>query len=368
MVVISTERITCVKESRDVDEKAFRAFLKEGRRIPKNLKESAIRRNIRYARRFEEFLGSSRPRKTMEDATGKDLRRFIRQLAKTKENTLDNLIGLVRYARFLDNRDLELELLVTLDGGDVLNRLLDATKDMVGEAAYYEMFSGFRPPPLGTPHTKMPSFTQDFMKRIQDGTDRETSRSVLLTGVHAGPPEAYTDETEMLRESRDVDEYLAKRRQKMTELLEGHMRDGTLFFTQEIDGLCMEFIRKNPEVAGGVRKGNYIYHTKIPYMMKECLRERDPKKRRYYYCHCPLAREAIMTGEEISRDFCYCSAGYEKRPFEVAFGMPVKTVVLNSVLWGDDFCRFRMEIPEKYRARKERKKKPARGRAGRVRK
>jgi hypothetical protein len=351
-----------------VDEKGFRAFLKEGKRVPENLKESAIRSSIRYSRRFEEFLDGSRPRRTVKDATSKDARRFIKQLAKTEENTLENLIGLLRYARFLDNRDLELELLVTLDGGDVLGKLMDAAKDSVGEAAYYEMFSGFRPPPLGTPHTKMPRFTKDFMKRIQDGTDRDTCRSVLLTGVHAGPPESYADEIEMLRGSKDVDEYLAKRRQEMIDLLEGHMRDGTLFFTQEIDGLCMEFVRNNPEVAGGVRKGNYIYETKIPYMMKECLRERDPKKRRYYYCHCPLAREAIMTGEEIPRDFCYCSAGYEKKPFEVAFGMPVKTVVLNSVLWGDDFCRFRMEIPEKYRVRKKRKKKPTRGRAGRARK
>jgi len=302
----------------------------------------------------------------MKDANGKDMRRFIRHLAKTEENTLENMIGLLRYARFLDNRDFELELLVTLDGGDVLNRLLDAAKDRVGKAAYYEMFSGFRPPPLGTPHTKMPRFTQDFMKRIQDGTDRETCRSVLLTGVHAGPPEAYTDEIEMLRGSKDVDEYLAKRRQSMIDLLEEHMRDGTLFFTQEIDELCMEFVRKNPEVAGGVRKGNYIYHTKIPYMMKEFLRERNPKKRRYYYCHCPLARETIMSGEEIPRDFCYCSAGYEKKPFEVAFGTPVKTVVLKSVLWGDDICRFRMEIPKKYRGGgKRRKKKPARTRPGR---
>lgn len=351
-----------------MDEKGFRAFLKEGKRVPENLKESAIRSSIRYSRRFEEFLDGSRPRRTVKDATSKDARRFIKQLAKTEENTLENLIGLLRYARFLDNRDLELELLVTLDGGDVLGKLMDAAKDSVGEAAYYEMFSGFRPPPLGTPHTKMPRFTKDFMKRIQDGTDRDTCRSVLLTGVHAGPPESYADEIEMLRGSKDVDEYLAKRRQEMIDLLEGHMRDGTLFFTQEIDGLCMEFVRNNPEVAGGVRKGNYIYETKIPYMMKECLRERDPKKRRYYYCHCPLAREAIMTGEEIPRDFCYCSAGYEKKPFEVAFGMPVKTVVLNSVLWGDDFCRFRMEIPEKYRVRKKRKKKPTRGRAGRARK
>lgn len=359
---------TELKESVSADEKGFRSFLKEGKRVPKNLKESAIRRNLRFARRFEEFLADSRPRRTALDAAGSDARRFMRLLAKTEENTLENLMGLLRYSRFIDNRELELELLVTLDGGDVLDKLLDATEKHVGKAAYYEMFAGFRPPPLGTPHKRMPRFTQDFMGRLQKGTDRDTTRAVLLTGVHAGPPEAYADEIEMLRGSKDVDEYLAKRRQRMVDLLEDHRKNGTRFYTQEIDELCMEFVRGNPEVAGGVRKGDHIYQTKIPYMMKECLRERDQTKRRYYYCHCPLAREAIMTGEEMPQDFCYCSAGYEKRPYEVAFGLPVKTVVLKSVLWGDDVCRFRMEIPEKYRVKKRRKEPRAKGRTGRGRK
>ncbi len=346
-----------------VDEDGFRSFLKEGKRVPKGLKEATIRDHVRLARRFEKFLGETASRKSVKDATGTDVKGFMGLITKTGDNTWDDLLGLLRYSRFVGNSAMELELLVTLDGADVMGKLVEAAKGHVGKKEHDRMFAGFELPPLGTPHKEMPRYTKELMRRLTKGADRETCRAVLLTGVHAGPPEAYADEKEMLRESKDVDEYLSKRRRKLVDLLEEHMREGTLFFTQPIDRSSLDFVKDNPEVAGGVRKGDSIYQTKIPYMMKEYLRERDPTMKRYLYCHCPLARESVLTGEEIPRDFCYCSAGYEKMPYEVAFGAPVRTTVLKSVLWGDDVCRFRMEIPEKYRIRPRGRKKQARRRA-----
>jgi len=70
--------------------------------------------------------------------------------------------------------------------------------------------------------------------------------------------------------------------------------------------------------------------------------------KRYYYCHCPLARESLLTNTLMSRNLCYCSAGYEKQPFEVAFGKLLRAEVKKSVLWGEPVCRFAIEIPRKY--------------------
>jgi predicted hydrocarbon binding protein len=44
--------------------------------------------------------------------------------------------------------------------------------------------------------------------------------------------------------------------------------------------------------------------------------------------------------------FCNCSAGFHKKPFEVAFGQPVKVEVLESVLLGGERCRFAIHLPE----------------------
>jgi predicted hydrocarbon binding protein len=44
--------------------------------------------------------------------------------------------------------------------------------------------------------------------------------------------------------------------------------------------------------------------------------------------------------------FCQCSAGFHKKPYEIIFGQPVKAEVLESVLKGDDICRFAIYLPD----------------------
>jgi hypothetical protein len=71
-------------------------------------------------------------------------------------------------------------------------------------------------------------------------------------------------------------------------------------------------------------------------------------KKRYFACHCPLARAAFATGEpDIPLDWCYCSGGYHKLMFDVLFETSTEVEVLESVLAGDDRCRFRVRIPNR---------------------
>ena len=48
--------------------------------------------------------------------------------------------------------------------------------------------------------------------------------------------------------------------------------------------LCVD-VKNNPEIESGVRDGNLLYITKIPYNAKEFLIETDPTMKRYYACH-----------------------------------------------------------------------------------
>lgn len=126
------------------------------------------------------------------------------------------------------------------------------------------------------------------------------------------------------------------------------MKDKTLYFTQEINEAVLEYVRNTPTCQNGVREEDVIYITKIPFMAKKYLREKDPKKKRYYYCHCPWVREAIKSDMKISPNFCYCSAGFEKRPWDVIFDQPVNADVIQSVLKGDLVCKFVIHIPKEY--------------------
>jgi hypothetical protein len=126
-------------------------------------------------------------------------------------------------------------------------------------------------------------------------------------------------------------------------------RECARYFTQEIDEEVLEYVRNTPTCQNGVREGDVITATKIPYMAKKYLHEKDPRMKRYYACHCAWVREAIKTDMKISPNFCYCSAGFEKRPWDVIFGQPVKAEVLKTVLKGDMTCKFAIHIPKEFR-------------------
>jgi len=347
-----------------MDEDGFRKFIKAGKRVPKGLTEKTIKAHIKLVKEFETFLKAKGSGRRFPDARASDIKSFMTHLAKEDRCTFDAILGLLRYSRFCGNEAVELALLVAADGANVIGDLCKVVETKHGKKRYDEVLGGFTPPPMGTPPKRMPKVTSEFMDRLELCLGERETREVLLTGVHAGPPEYYADERKMfLASKKDVDEYLRRRREKFIELLEGHMKNRTLFFTQPIDQDVLDHVKKNPEVAGGIRKGNKIYCTKITFMAIEYLKEKDETLKRYYGCHCPLARESILTGKEMSRNLCYCSAGYEKMPFQVAFGEPVKVEVLKSILWGDTVCRFSIEIPEKYRKKGKAKKAPKKGRA-----
>ncbi len=336
---------------KDMDENGFREFVREGKRVPKGLTERTIRLHLQMVKEFESFLNKRSQGTGFEQARARDAKAFVKELSREGRCTFDNFIGLLRYSRFLDNRDVEQTLILLLDGSNVLAGLCRNVEQRFGKKRAAKILGGYVPPAVGTPPKKMPKATSDFLNRLESAVAVEEVRKVLIRSPHAGPPSYYDDDKKTFKEAKSIDEYLHLRHEKFLDVLREHMENGTLFFNQPIDQRVLAWVKANPEIGGGARKGSFIYCTKVPYMAIEYLREKDRTLKRYYYCHCPLARESIVMGKEMSRNLCYCSAGYEKAPFEAAFGVPVKIEVLKSVLWGDSLCRFAIEIPKGVRKR-----------------
>jgi hypothetical protein len=267
---------------------------------------------------------------------------------KNDMNTWENLLGLIRYGRFAGNRQVEIALLELLDGSDVLENLSETLKQTVGEVKRDEVFEGITLPALGTQSKDKPKVTKEFMERMETKLGEEKSKEILLSGPHAGPKEEYLPERKMFLASKRIDDFLKKRHREYADLLEKHMKEKTLYFTQEIDEEVLDYVRNTPTCQNGVRDGDIIYVTKIPYMAKKYLHEKDEKKKRYYYCHCPWVREAILSDLKVSPNFCHCSAAFEKRPWDVIFDQPVKVDVVETVLKGDLICKFAIQIPRDF--------------------
>ena len=175
----------------------------------------------------------------------------------------------------------------------------------------------------------------------------ETCHNVLAGNHHEIPLKSFDKHKQWLQEAGSIDGFLKRVHGEAVSELEHYMNEGKVWYEQEITPEIVEFVKGNQEVLSAVRDGEYLYITKFPYAPKDWLAETDPVMKRYYGCHCPLARAAIIEGKPvIPLDWCYCSGGFAKLKFDVVFGEPTEVEVLESVLAGDDRCRFRVKIPE----------------------
>jgi hypothetical protein len=95
----------------------------------------------------------------------------------------------------------------------------------------------------------------------------------------------------------------------------------------------------------GRREGDKIYITKVPYNAIGYLHATDARMKRYYACHCPLLREAILQDQPISPVVCNCSLGHASHYLAGLDLGVIKGEVLESAVKGDTRCRFVFYLP-----------------------
>jgi hypothetical protein len=308
----------------------------------RKLPEEAIQASLAVAERFEEFV-----RDHGGVASGQIAAEFSRMLVRDGHNSLDNYYALARYGRFTGNDEPLVTFLDLLDGAEAPANLHRRAAEFLGQEARDEAFAGIGLPPLGLPSSEKPQFMHPVLKRLEQQVGAEQVRRLLSASLRDLPDRYFVGERRRYRGSKNVDEYLVKKHRAFVRELRTCRREGRLFFAQEITGDVLALVENDPEIESGRREGSTVYVTQIPYMTKQFLAETDPALKRYYACHCPWVREAIRQGEhELYRDFCYCSAGYHKRPWEVIFRRPIQVEVLESVLKGDTRCRFAIRLPD----------------------
>ena len=333
----------CNSLERDLDEEGFRNYcLKIG------LNDETAQAHIGLVREFEAFLKKGKGKRDFGSASPSDMQRFIAHLMEKKRNTIDGFGALIRYARFMNKREIVSFLFGYIEGFGALEKLFETLKQTVGGSQRDKIFEGVNLPPLGTDPKDKPKVTQRIMERLEATLDEKTLKEIMSSGLDVGPRESYLPAREAFLKAKNLDDFLRKRHQEAVEMLEKHSKEKTMFFAQEIDEEVVEYVRNNPEIMGGVREGDVIYETKIPYMTKKFLHEKDEKMKRYYACHCGWVREGIRSGLKVSPNFCYCSAGYHKRPWEIIFDQPLKADVMKTLLNGDLVCRFAIHIPKRF--------------------
>jgi hypothetical protein len=326
-----------------MDEQGFRAMLQTHK-----MNEVQIEDSIAIAKRFEAYVNESGRVPSAETAWA-----FSQLLIEAGNNTEGNYISLIHYCRFIQNNEMFVALLELVDGGEVGDNLYRRVGERFGTEIRGEVFTGIGVAPYGTPTSDKPAYMHPVIERLENRVGEDACKEFLSASLRDLPDEYFLPEREKFRQACDIDAYLCQRKEAFVAELEGCQREGRMFFAQEITDEVIDFVRNNSEMGGGRREGNVVYETKIPYMTRNYLAEPDPMLRRYYACHCPWARDAIKNGNvKLAEIFCQCSGGFHKKPWEVIFERPLKVEVLESILKGDERCRFAIYLPEEAIARK----------------
>ncbi|HEY45923.1 MAG: hypothetical protein AMJ88_03720 [Anaerolineae bacterium SM23_ 63] len=321
-----------------MDTEGFRELLKT-----RKLTEEKIAASIALAEQFEAFIDTTSGQPDTETTWA-----FCTILIEEGQNTYDNLLTVARYGIFMKNNDIYIAILELLDGAEAQPNLYQKVGDMFGEAVRDEVFAGIGVSPLGKPPPEKPYDMFPVIERLIDKVGQKESERLLSTCLRDLPDKYFRNERRKYVKALDIDDYLKKKHRSFVRWIRKSQREGELFFAQEITDEVVAFVKGNQEIESGVREGNIIYVSKIPYNAKHYLNETDPTLKRYYACHCPWAREAIKNGNiRLNAVFCNCSGGFHKKPWEVIFDQTLQVEVLESVLKGDFRCRFAIHLPEK---------------------
>ncbi len=311
--------------------------------------EEAIEKQAAIVADFCEFMTGPELAEIPESAGKEEVERYARKLIAEGHNTLENFSALCDYSYWLGKRKIYVSLVELTDCYNALEVLADEIGKRYGREFRERIFS--EPiPPLGADEKERVAYTRKFTERMAKQLPPEQMRDAWFQVQH-GIPATYWKrhdqaEREQYQKYGNIDEFLEIKRQERDAMLTKLRDDNELWYTVAINDEVLEFVRSDPEMEGGQRDGDRIYITKIPYNAVRYLHETDPQLKRYYACHCPLVREAILNDQLVSPEVCNCSLGHASH-YLAGLGLELKGEVLESAVKGDTRCRFVFYIPER---------------------
>ena len=274
-----------------------------------------------------------------------ELDNIIKYLVENNLSNIDNFIILMRYYKVIGNNDLFIHLTRYTGMLDVVENIVKRLKTLTKREVYEEIVKDYSFPYLGVSPYELPKYIDDLMNRLNEHLDDNTLKKVLTGNNHDIPEKSQLREKIEYEHSPSLEEYLKNRHARKVKELEEHMLLNKVWFEQKITQEVLDLVKENQEILSAKLFNNKLYMTKIPYDTVNYLSAYDEIERKYYACHCPFVREAIFSGSpKIDPRFCYCSAGFEKFPFEVILGTKLEVKVLESVLEGSDICRFEIDL------------------------
>ena len=311
----------------------------------RGLGDSETKTAVEVFRNYIDFLEQRSC--TIEQVALEVVQSYIAELQQQKANTNEALLALARAHYLAENNQVYIYFTQLVERENIIRNLRTHIEAVIGNEESSSLFNAIDVPPSGSPPDTAVPFTRSLVEKLQARFPGEMVAKALCGNAHGIPAGAFAKERAYFLQASSLDTYLKDSHQRSVADLDEHYRSGKVWFEQEISAETVAYVRENREVLGGILKDGIIYWTKIPFKPAAWLKEKDPQKKRYLACHCPMAREALAAPDgRFPRVWCNCTAGYIKQRFNAVFDTETHVELLESVLSGDDRCRFAIHVPE----------------------
>jgi hypothetical protein len=260
-------------------------------------------------------------------------------------NQVMHFVILMRYYKMLNHHENFIRLTQYTGGYGVVDSILEKLTSVAGKSVTEALLKDIELPVLGTNPSLITTFTKTFITWLEDHLEESQLRQVLACNHHRIPKEALIEERVFYEASPTLEIYLKDLHDRKVNELEAFQKEGKIWYEQTITPEVVQFVKNNQEIMSAVLKDDALYITKIPYDTKKFLEAKTTADENYYLCHCPFAREVIKKkNETISANWCYCSGGFTKFPFDIIFDQSLEIELLSSALKGDGLCRFKIDL------------------------
>ena len=185
----------------------------------------------------------------------------------------------------------------------------------------------------------------NLVELLEKNLEKEEVNRVLAGNNHGIPEKSLLPEKIEYENYPTLKDYLEARHERKVKELEEFYTKDKVWFEQIITQEVIDFVKSNQEILSARLEDDLLYITKIPYDAVSYLDSSEDLMKKYFACHCPFAREAIKEGrKDLSKRFCYCSAGFAKYPFEVILGQDLEVKVIETVLGEGKLCKFVIDL------------------------
>jgi len=201
-----------------------------------------------------------------------------------------------------------------------LDRLAAGVEAAAGPAAREDVLDGAEEAGLGAAPDERAAWLAGALDRLADAVPDAEARARVLQGcAHRFPP---------LRIARMRALYQAEGLDAVLAAMNADTSDRGLSWYED------------PR-----RSGRTILVAKNPADREGHAAARTDRERRAACCHCGLVKRTILGEREPHAEWCHCGAGWYAQLWEGILGRPVRVAVLESVLAGDERCRFAIHLP-----------------------